>query len=77
MSTLLNPVPLGEAAGEGLVDLGGTANTEQLQASVESDCRVNGVDFAAKASTAPVMEARAPQTDFSNIVGGPKTPSMG
>jgi hypothetical protein len=77
MSTLLNPVPLGEAAGESLVDLGGTADTEKLQESVVSDCRVNGVEFSAKEPAAPALKAEAPRTDFSNIVGGPKPLSMG
>ena len=76
MSTLLNPVPLAEAAGEGLVDLGGTANTENLQQSVVSDCKVNGVEFCAKEPAAPVLKGEAPRTDFSNIVGGPKPLSM-
>ncbi len=76
MSNLLNPIPLGEVAGESLVDLGGTASTEQLQQAVAIDCKVNGVEFAEKAPAAPVVQAQAPRNDFSNIVGGPKAPSL-
>ena len=73
----MEPTPLNDIASGKMIDLGGTAGTDNLQQSVAADCRVNGVEFAAKEQAPATPAPQPPKNDFSNILGGYKPNTFG